>query len=831
MNIKSKLKLNNRGAGIITVMIGILFLTAFGSLLLILSYSGFEMRISDRQSKQNLYDASAIMEEINAGVQEACSEAIVSTYADTLVYFNDSISTVTAEFRQNYHNNIVGWVVKKTVEEEGTGERVYDSEQKKYVTETVTTSKRVNYTDENGNTIPLFTQVGKWRYNLDALRFMVVDGKDVNYVIVKEDTYNSEGEITNTVYRIYDYSDESNIKLTTDITYDEIENGDYDYAVISSTGDRTVENIKVDTTDTDYFADSDNLKPIILKGVAVYYKKDGRATRVVSDITIDYPGVGYKTNGYSTSGISQYACIVKGNLIHEGGEVASTSKAAAINGNAYFGNVKISSIGKLNLTNGTFICPGIINVNGTGVNETDRLTTSDSAELWTDSIDVHIGSSVDLKGKTYVSNDLVLSGTGSSATIEGEYYGFGDSTENPSESSSIIVNGKETTLDMSKAKFVSIAGFAFIDLNDSTNSNTEDKGIQMGESISVKENQRIYLTPIDLVKATSNGKITGQAAEGQEVAITSNPMKMSAAEFKNTDFELVDSELWGGKKCSDYGISLHAINDNSNEESLTYIFMSFDTNDDANEFFKDYFAAYPEEINGYIEERVSYTLPSSSAINTAGGYINNNGKAVMGTASANSSSENYKESYENLKLNLAQAPKDETDNYEEPLEYIINQKSLYKTDVNGNIKKDENGNPIYNIEEGDYVEFKNSQGQVVAVVANCDYEVKANDKTTENLNLIIQIGTNHTITVNRDFWGLIMTEGNLKIGNGVTINKSSDSVVKAYEAEKTTTDTDQSSGKITDYFNDEAIEGDDKTSDAWDVSSLVGYENWKRTTE
>jgi hypothetical protein len=832
MNIKSKLKLNNRGAGIITVMIGILFLTAFGSLLLILSYSGFEMRVSDRESKQNLYDASAVMEEINAGVQEACSDAIVSTYADVLVHFNESVTSVSARFRKNYHDEIIKWQVKTfPIESETTTTSASTS-----TTTTSDTVNKVNFDDTIQGTSQLINDSLN-TYYLNAIRLMIVDRKDVDYVVVKNDA-----SLSTEKYEIYEYNENATNhnelwQKKTDLNYEnDIENAGVDYILLSSTSGCAIQNLDY-ASDDDY--KNDNLKPITLKGLSVYYKKDGRATRVVSDITINYPSVGYRSNGYSTSGITQYACIVKGTLIHDGGELKS-DESAAINGNAYFKNVELKGEGSLHFNSGTFICTDTLDVNGKLVTDNSsetgtmaRFTLDKSSQLWTDNIDVHIQSGIDLQGKTYVSNDLKLSGTGASATISGEYYGFGDSTTDSSKSSSIIVNGKQVKLDMSKATLVSLAGFSFVDVSTDNSSSIDKSGsdraendVQMGESISVKENQRLYLMPASYITGKTNGseEANGQKAAGEKVVISSNPIKMTASEFRNIDFSYVDEVLWDNKKLSDYGIDVHPINDNVYGENVTYVFMSFDTTAHANQYFRDYFKNNSDEIEGYLNEYFTeYKLPGTSSVLSKGSYVYND-SAVIGKMTDTSSSEDYRSEYESLCKTLSQAPKDENDKYEDAVDYILNQ-DIYYTDKDGNPVLDENGNKKIKIAEDSTIEFKNTDGEIVAVVTNkADFVI---DDKNPKLNLVIQVNENGKITVKRDFYGLIISEGDLEIEKGVTLNKSSDSVVKAYEAEK----GDGTSDTITDYMSEDAITGDEKASDAWNVSTLVGYDNWKRTTE
>ena len=173
------------------------------------------------------------------------------------------------------------------------------------------------------------------------------------------------------------------------------------------------------------------------------------------------------------------------------------------------------------------------------------------AEIWADNIvlggektaaEDKPGSSATFNGDVYVKDDLELNTKDAQFKLVGSYYGYGDSTRrdnrvftpmvNPDDfkeknsdynrghynSSAIIVNGNNATLDLSKADSLFLAGRTYVELSKDTENHTTDTGrtyttykfdnetadYRTGESISVKSNQIAY-------------KSTGNNFEGDEV--------------------------------------------------------------------------------------------------------------------------------------------------------------------------------------------------------------------------------------------------------------------------------------------------------------------------
>lgn len=152
-------------------------------------------------------------------------------------------------------------------------------------------------------------------------------------------------------------------------------------------------------------------------------------------------------------------------------------------------------------------------------------------------------STVDIKGNTYIANDLELNARESDVKLAGTYYGYNNGiyetleksnlagsyvSTGHTQSSAMMINGTKSTLDLSGLTTMVLAGVAYMDLDSNAYSAVPPAGnggnlagkieeYATGESLALKTNQYMYLAPSVCLK-------------------TSNPVK--------TAEELADSEVW-----------------------------------------------------------------------------------------------------------------------------------------------------------------------------------------------------------------------------------------------------------------------------------------------
>jgi hypothetical protein len=82
-----KCLLNNNGSAIITVVITMLFVVALGTTLLYAAYTSLQVSASTYKEKRGFYDASAVMEDVKAKIQDQVSKALQTAYTETLISY------------------------------------------------------------------------------------------------------------------------------------------------------------------------------------------------------------------------------------------------------------------------------------------------------------------------------------------------------------------------------------------------------------------------------------------------------------------------------------------------------------------------------------------------------------------------------------------------------------------------------------------------------------------------------------------------------------------------------------------------------------------------
>ena len=687
-NVRRALR-GNSGSGIVLVLVCMLCVSILGVMVMYLSYTGLLLKVTERQSKADFYDASTAMDEIRAGVQKAASDSIAVAYKEMLVHYSDAAyaSNMTAKFQEAFREQMKSW-----------------------------------QTTENSVTVNLLSfanGANTGTYNADVLTSFVTSAS----------------------------------------------------AKVTSTADSSAS----------YNAATNAL---VLKGVRVTYTDAKHyTTSVTSDITIGMPDFSYVLSSYSVSGLPSFALIADQTL-QENSSTASLSVA----GSAYAGNIDVSASGSLEIKSGTVICKNLTSVAGPKTDSAAaRFIVDGGASLWTNGIKVGTGSSVKLAGSTYVQDDLNLAGSGSSAVLEGSYYGFGDSTIKSTESSAILVNGTGTTLDMSRLSRLMLAGHSFVSdpkyADDSTNPLKGTTDVLMGESISVRGEQRIYLAPV--------GCLTGAST---------NPEIINTADIKTKTVTLNQAYKIKNHALSEYGAILQTVYSSypgASGQTVCYYFLKFADTNKTNQFFADYFSDSKTEIVKYLEE---YTALSSMTGNPqSAGYTikkdanNNYTLSVVATSPFTASSTQLKNTFVQLTKTLS-ANSVSTD--KTPYTYYVNVSEVDK--LTGTTA------------------FKDENGSMVGLIVKGSYSTSSAANTVQ---VIIATGT---VTVDSKFVGLIISGDNIILKAPVASDEAG--VTAAFSA--------TNNGITLGSFLQNGAANTSSTSggsnSGWNLGDLITYRNWKK---
>ncbi|NLV86571.1 MAG: hypothetical protein GX025_05065 [Clostridiales bacterium] len=513
-------------------------------------------------------------------------------------------------------------------------------------------------------------------------------------------------------------------------------------------------------------------KLCLLKLGLRYTREDGYESRIITDITINVPSFSYDDLG-------SYAIVAdKGIIKNSGGE-------SRISGKVYAGSLSISGNGNsLEHNGGDLIVKGTkSDTNGTvcvskGASFAFGGTSEIGGELWAGELIAEEKGSLKTSGRAYVADDLIL-GAGGKAELSGSYFGFGSSFSNPNQSSAIIVNGEGASLDISLLNRLSLAGISFIDVfggelyKDSEGEITPP--VPMGESLSVKTNQLAYLVPVECIKNYAGNPFIFDSDEG----FNSDYIDMNTVLWEGNPEKTLNSYLAGGK-----GEIITLYKNIDSETKLVYVFLQFSNQKYANEYFQDYFGAYPDRISEYMKFYLKELSDKADGadINSAGNafYMKNSGLNEEKLTLVSASDSLWSESLQS-RFNM----------FSSPFSRFVNSEKLNK------------------LSSGKKLEFYDNDHNLVAIVAKGEC---ANSLAGEGLRLIIASGD---VEISGNFEGTVLTEGQLTLKGNIKGQPLCEGILEAATKDGA-------------YTLGDFITFGPESDNLWSPERLVYYENWTK---
>lgn len=506
----SKNERDDRGSAIVIVIISMALIGILASTILWSSYLNYRIKINDLKVKNSFYSAETVVEQIVAGVKK---------------------DVVSAAVNEAYQEVVSNWDALGT-----------DSNRESYFV-----MAYIEQVEQN-------LGVSGGQYDKAILKGFVDD----DFWDERED--NPKGYIVNKTW---------NDAIPVFKTYEE------NRASANGNSSMTIKNICVE------FYDSDGLLSIINTDIAIDIPK----LRFTQAGTIDrlYPYVfvgdgGIETAKATTIGIdgSIFGGVNKQDIEgadeqENGGIVIGQNSHVTVENASYIISGSDIVIGDLDpdkdhanmINQGAELIVRDLSSNGVGYR----------TNVYAKGLAVN-GSHLDISGRVFVANDLILSGRGSNVSLAGQYFGYGNETGttllgtekdeygndvyiNPAaQSSAIVINGKDSTVDLTGLNTLQLAGRAYVSLSDDDETSANPH-ILMGESISVKSNQIAYLVPPECV-----GTLDGKTVIGQNPVSFATWIQMvsSLPEYAadGRDFKIVDAgkaaAKLGGDMLVNYGI-------------------------------------------------------------------------------------------------------------------------------------------------------------------------------------------------------------------------------------------------------------------------------------
>lgn len=386
---------------------------------------------------------------------------------------------------------------------------------------------------------------------------------------------------------------------------------------------------------------------VVLKNLKVYYKDpSGFVSVIKTDIRLAYPEFNFNRSS-EVPDIIYYSLIADEQAIIESGDDLTMKGKIYANQFSVDGrNIETSEGDEITIKYDLDLKDG------------SSFTTKENNILWAKNI-VADSSSVSLKGTVSVANDVNLKGNASNFVVEGDFTGFGNSTTDSYKSSSILLNGKDSVVDVRNAGNFVLAGHSFAGTSDSEKmvvNNPDVKysenarmklkadkndDIYLSESIAPKSDQLMYLVPASVIGVEKKEDGTGQSKynknpltfeEYTDIALTN---KDKYDEISNS----IEIASLGGHDLNSFFATTGDVNtddmikrifvrvseENVGGGGLVYYYLNFDGKEAAaRDYFSLYYANNKNSADKYMDFYIDKILmPESAAatVDVTGNYL------------------------------------------------------------------------------------------------------------------------------------------------------------------------------------------------------------------
>lgn len=581
---------------------------------------------------------------------------------------------------------------------------------------------------------------------------------------------------------------------------------------------------------------------IVLKNLRVYYKDSkGFVSIIQTDIRLAYPDFDFASSTVLPD-VPEYCLIADGGV-----EFTANAGKMVLTGNIYADSVAANgtrSDNKMKLTHkgiGEVVVKHDMNLKNAS------FTNEENATLWAENV-VADSSNVSLNGFSNLADDLNIKGDGSVISIAGIYNGYGNSILNSDASSAILVNGTNSTLDLSEITRITLAGHAYVgtkkeaeeskedDTEEETTEETASGDVYTGESVAIKSNQLMYLVPAECIGVN---KINGTSVYNK------NPLTKSEYEEITSNPDIYD-EVSTDVRVDKLGGTLNGyiatkngvpqpervfVQTSESSQTLVYYYINFPDEDTANSYFIQYYNANKDSIDYYMKHYVKeIKFPNTTSLlrlklagnaikgDDEAGYSINNAMMTNASSKLSSNQEQYDKQFSALCTKLMHSYSELIDLVEEPNK---EKQIVYENIVDSQKIKEFVDNSPYKV--GTNAVLTGTEG--TAIVAKGDYVV-----TDANVHLVIAEG-NVSVGVN-DFKGTVLCNGKATIpsSNGkVTVSPSTVKTMMRY-SQKVGEENIMVASVLRDGGDFSFITSDDtegrKKADS--LADLIVYENWKK---
>ena len=619
---------------------------------------------------------------------------------------------------------------------------------------------------------------------------------------------------------------------------------------------------------------------VLLKNLKVIYVDEkGRASIICTDIRLLVPEVQFPTPSTLPDLMNMIVVADKG-IVCEGTESTPTS----INGSIYAGNlpsalaadsetsIKVIPGASLNVESGDkVVCKGEISV---GLNST--FTSAESVNLWARGLNADSVQNVSLSGSTYFADDLTVTGKNNNVKISGNYYGYGSYESATSDdcvakdqyeksgltgaalSSAIVINGKNTTLDLSDTQKLMIAGRNYIassKVKAHNRSNTND--VATGESLTVKGTQLAYLVPKEVLGASGN-PLTYDAY----LALLNRAEDISV----NWDAAV---EAWGGRTLRDIGVdSEKPVQTVFYNDGFVYFYLNFTDAQKSADFMQMYYQNNPT-VKANMDKYLSFYFggeDSGITVKDADSYLR---YITNGNALSYSGADAQGNMQQATSVNPGEKILQEQVGYQNSW-YALNRKMITSYDLLNKAVKEDGEGKTHDETDGDRSVYDNlvnekkmidyiddnvmdstkkyvftasvEDGGLTAIMydngeSGVNQTLKISQSDADKLRLVVCTG-DVEIEAGVKFQGIIMAKGTITLRAGAQLESAPLEAARVFQAQMRSYG-DGTSIKPQDFFweGDKYVLGNSSSSgkkdtlngsDTYSIADCVTYENWKK---
>ncbi len=785
-NRSTDMKKDNRGAAIAMTIVAISVISVLALLALWIAYMNYYMKVTDRESTDNFYSAEGVVEQMRVGLQNELSNATGDAYRTVM---------------QKYASKS-------------------EADRKSIFLSTVESSLKDSLKD-------------------------AADATETSYDMLKlcEYVWNPE----------YDAAAYSHLSATT---------GGYEMnlgsdKVIMTTTSGRMELLVDEGT-------------VFLRDINVEYQNDKGYTSVINtDFKLQVPTVNFgDTVAVPDLALLRYILIADQHL------VSTSAGAVQMKGSVYGGNgdadpastsddknncIIIDDGAKWTFNNSdSATSEGYTDVVISGKAVKMRLgsgmTTTGDTELWTSDFSLGgkaiadgNGQELTLGTKSYVADDLSIDGRNCKVKLSDSYYGYGIgiTSDDNDAMSAILINGQQTSLDLSGLNELWLGGRSYVGTRKieipAGLSVTPNVNIPMSDSIAVRGNQVAYLVPGEALPGGKNPMTKTEyennvlANEGHEGFVECNLADTLVPGAQN---DFITNYATEYKKIFAPGLG---------GEYLVYYYMVMDSLDAANAYFEAFYGieSNKNKLDKYLLKYLKTDMGMKADDSTDWVRLDLNGNWLSldgdpgdppGSAVAGT----------DYTINLHRAADLPNSNVEgregELTTESIKYGDIFEKLVN-NISKTTRGSServFDNIIKRDEVEdFCGASGTYEFTVADGTYAGKKGIVTTADSythpggDVVMVISTGDVNITSATTKGTVICAGTIKVKGSTTIETddvTKEAIMKVLQASKTT-------GLKTRYMYEFLQNGDafvstgddgEEMTTITDMNELVNYENWSK---